>query len=93
MAKYALLFSESFPTGWRMDYSVPSPHQVAVAIVAYSLCSSSMLLVNKLVLSFIPLPSLVTFAQLYVTATFISILKITGVSKVSALRCPCPAPL
>ena len=41
-----------------------TPMAVAIAIVAYSLCSSSLLLLNKLTMEYLPLPSLVSLIQI-----------------------------
>ena len=47
-----------------------------LSIAFYSLCSASMLLVNKVTVSLIPFPSFVTVSQLVVCAAFVSVLKV-----------------
>ncbi|KNC86516.1 hypothetical protein SARC_01346 [Sphaeroforma arctica JP610] len=42
----------------------PTKNEIVFAIVAYSLCSGTLLLLNKVVLHFIPLPALITLCQL-----------------------------
>ncbi len=53
--------------------------QVIGAILAYSLCSSTLLLANKLAMAYLPLPSVVSFIQIASSAVFILIIKQFGV--------------
>lgn len=55
----------------------PAPNQMA-ALLAYSLISASMLLVNKTVLRAVPLPALVSVLQFGVSAAFCLLLKASG---------------
>ena len=55
----------------------PAPNHMA-ALVAYSLISASMLLVNKTVLRAVPLPALVSVLQFGVSAAFCLLLKASG---------------
>lgn len=57
-----------------------------MSIIAYSFCSASMLLVNKLVLSVIPMPSSVTLTQLVAAVALIYLLKFFKVCEVDAFE-------
>jgi len=48
-------------------------------IVAYAACSSSMLVVNKLAVEAIPLPTIVSASQLVVSAAFVLIIQTCGI--------------
>jgi hypothetical protein len=65
----------------------PAPNQM-VAIVAYSLISASMLLVNKTVLRSVPLPALVSVLQFAVSAAFVLLLKASGRVAVDGFEWP-----
>lgn len=52
---------------------------VTIAILSYSLCSSTLLLANKLALEHLPLPSVVSFIQILSSAVFILVIKFFGV--------------
>ncbi len=56
-----------------------TPVQVAMAVVGYSLCSSTLLLANKLALNFIPLPCVVTVVQLIFSIVLVFGIKGYGV--------------
>ena len=45
--------------------------ETVLSVVLYSLCSGTLVLINKLTLHFIPLPSLVVTVQIWATLTFI----------------------
>lgn len=53
-----------------------------MSVIAYSFCSGSMLLLNKLVLASIPMPSGVTLVQLIAAVILIFVLKFAGVIEV-----------
>jgi GDP-mannose transporter len=53
--------------------------QVAGAILAYSLCSSTLLLANKMAMSYLPLPSVVSFIQIVTSAVAVLVIKWLGV--------------
>ena len=53
---------------------------VTMAIVGYSLCSSTLLLANKLALAHLPVPSVVSFIQILSSAVFIVAIKFCGVT-------------
>lgn len=63
----------------------PSVRKVIFAIVFYSLCSSSMLVVNKMAMKALPVPALVSLIQLVICAVFIQLLGILGMTKVDAI--------
>ena len=46
---------------------------VALAVLSYSFCSGSLVLVNKLILHHLPYPSLVITVQLWATLLFIQV--------------------
>lgn len=52
--------------------------EIIASVVAYSLCSGSLVLVNKLILHFIKFPSLVTTVQLWATLFFVFSAAFTG---------------
>mmetsp|Transcript_1432 Transcript_1432/g.1986 ORF Transcript_1432/g.1986 Transcript_1432/m.1986 type:complete len:344 (-) Transcript_1432:24-1055(-) len=60
--------------------------EVALAVVAYSLCSGSLVLVNKLILWHLPFPSLVITVQLWSTLVFIYSAKWLGFLEVDPLK-------
>jgi drug/metabolite transporter (DMT)-like permease len=62
-----------------------------MAIISYSLCSSTLLLANKMALEYLPVPSVVSFIQIFSSVIFILLYKMMGghvdkieVSKVKA---------
>ena len=57
-----------------------------VSIVTYTLCSASMLLINKLVMKAIPLPSLVSIAQFAVSCIAVLIAWYTGATTIERFR-------
>jgi drug/metabolite transporter (DMT)-like permease len=58
---------------------------VALSVIAYSACSASLVLLNKLILHNLPYPSLVVTTQLVVTLVFIYASKWSGKLKVDEL--------
>ena len=56
---------------------------VVIAVGSYSLCSSLMLVVNKMAVASIPVPSLVTIIQLLFCTLVVLALKYGGAIKVS----------
>lgn len=55
-----------------------TPISIAIAIFNYSLCSSTLLVANKLALQYLPFPSILTFVQLSFSVIIIYILKAIG---------------
>ena len=55
---------------------------VVVAVVGYSLCSSTLLLANKLALAHLPLPSVVSFVQIVSSTAIVMLLQLSGGAKV-----------
>ena len=53
--------------------------QVIGAIIAYSLCSSTLLLANKMAMVYLPLPSVVSFIQIVSSAVIVLAIKFLGV--------------
>mmetsp|Transcript_23837 Transcript_23837/g.34855 ORF Transcript_23837/g.34855 Transcript_23837/m.34855 type:complete len:353 (+) Transcript_23837:59-1117(+) len=53
-------------------------HRVAMSVILYSVCSSSLVLVNKLILHHLPYPSLVITVQLFAALLFIVIASSLG---------------
>lgn len=49
----------------------PSTREVAISIIRYSLCSSTLLLANKLAMNYLPYPGLVSVIQLLFATAFI----------------------
>lgn len=56
-----------------------TPVAVGIAILGYSLCSSTLLLANKLAIEYLPLPSVVSFIQIITSAVAVLTLKLLGV--------------
>jgi len=52
-----------------------TPLAVGLAILGYSLCSSTLLLANKMAINYLPLPSVVSFCQIVFAAIVVLILK------------------
>lgn len=70
-----------------MAPSLASPRlETALSIVAYSFCSGTLVLVNKLILHSLPYPSLVISFQLFATLAFIYTAKLTGFLQVDPIR-------
>jgi drug/metabolite transporter (DMT)-like permease len=63
-----------------------SSYDVLASIVAYSLCSGTLVLLNKLTLHYLPYPSLVVSFQLIATVVFIYICKHTELLSVDDLE-------
>jgi hypothetical protein len=57
-----------------------TPVSVGMAILGYSLCSSTLLLANKMAIEYLPVPSVVSFIQILSSAVFILVIKVFGVS-------------
>ena len=55
----------------RQKVSMKPQTEVVASVLAYSLCSGSLVLLNKLILHYLPYPSLVVCFQLAVTLLFI----------------------
>eukprot|EP01040_Poterioochromonas_malhamensis_P009282 gene9282-10081_t len=55
-----------------------TPVSVTMAIIGYSLCSSTLLLANKVVMAYLPIPSLVSFIQIVFSAAAILMYKWCG---------------
>lgn len=51
---------------------------MGLAILGYSLCSSTLLLANKLAIEYLPVPSVVSFIQIVATAVTVLVLKLMG---------------
>jgi hypothetical protein len=62
-----------------------TPLSVAVSIVAYSLCSSTLLLLNKMSMEYLPLPSVVSLIQIVAATIFVVLIRVCGV-KVDSLE-------
>ena len=56
-----------------------TPVTVGMAILGYSLCSSTLLLANKMAIEHLPVPSVVSFIQILSSAVFILMIKFFGV--------------
>ena len=63
-----------------------TPFAIGVAIIGYSLCSSTLLLVNKLSLLYFPVASVLSFIQIIVAAAIVLALKYSGTQKVDDLE-------
>ena len=59
--------------------------QVVGAIIAYSLCSSTLLLANKMAMTHLPLPSVVSFIQILSSAVIVLAIKYSGLQVVDDL--------
>jgi GDP-mannose transporter len=55
-----------------------TPLAITLAIIGYSLCSSTLLLANKMVIEYLPLPSVVSFIQIISSAVAILVYKFLG---------------
>mmetsp|Transcript_51551 Transcript_51551/g.154756 ORF Transcript_51551/g.154756 Transcript_51551/m.154756 type:complete len:172 (+) Transcript_51551:174-689(+) len=67
-------------------WALSAKGEVVLSIVAYSFCSGSLVLVNKLILHFIPFPSLVTTCQLWATLFFVYSAACTGWIEVDPIK-------
>lgn len=63
-----------------------TPMAVAVAIGAYSLCSASLLLLNKMSMEFLRVPAAVSLMQITFATVVIFIIKVSGLAKVDGLE-------
>lgn len=63
----------------------PTMGEIVFAVAFYSLCSSSMLVVNKMAMKSLPIPALVSVIQLIVCAVFIQLLGVLGLTKVDSI--------
>jgi GDP-mannose transporter len=63
-----------------------TPMAVAIAIGAYSLCSASLLLLNKMALEFLRVPAAVSLLQIVFAAVVVFLMKVTGLQKVDSLE-------
>lgn len=55
-------------------------YKVGLAILGYSLCSSTLLLANKMAIEYLPVPSVVSFIQILSSAVFILFIKMCGIT-------------
>jgi GDP-mannose transporter len=62
--------------------------KLCVLLVCYSLCSSMLLIINKLAVTYLPAPSFVLMCQLLTCAAFISALSAFGVAGCESLSSP-----
>jgi hypothetical protein len=60
--------------------------EVILAVVAYSFCSGTLVLLNKLILHHLPYPSLVISVQLIAALIFIGIAKYSEFLKVDPIK-------
>lgn len=56
-----------------------TPVAVGMAIISYSLCSSTLLLANKAAMEYLPVPSVVSFIQIVSSTLIVLLLKFSGV--------------
>ena len=56
-----------------------TPMAIGVAVVSYSLCSSTLLLANKMAIEYLPFPSVVSFIQIVSSAIAVLTMKALGV--------------
>ena len=73
---YSNVRSECIP----LPYYPPS--QIALAIPGYSLCSSTLLLANKLFITYLPSASLLAFVQIVFSTIVVLIIQFTKLSEV-----------
>jgi hypothetical protein len=70
-----------------MNATKPSKNlDVVASVLSYSLCSGTLVLLNKLTLHHLPFPSLVVCVQLLFTLVFIGVGKASGLLQVDPLR-------
>ena len=60
--------------------------QVTGAIIAYSICSSTLLLANKMAMVHLPLPSVVSFIQILSSAVIVLVIKYLGLQAVDDIE-------
>ena len=63
------------------------PSTTVLAVVLYCVCSSSMLIINKLAVGHIGAPAFVTFMQFLVTAVVVKVAHLCGLLQVDAFDC------
>jgi len=63
-----------------------SQQEVVVSVIAYSLCSGSLVLLNKLTLHYLPFPSLVVAFQLLACITIVYSAKVARIVKVDEIK-------
>ena len=78
LACFLQLFNKKSPTMQQLE-DTSTKFSVTLAIIGYSLCSSTLLLANKLSLEHLPLPSVVSFIQILSSTVFILVIKFAGV--------------
>jgi hypothetical protein len=66
--------------------------QIALAILGYSLCSSTLLLANKLSITYLPSASLLAFVQIVFSTIAVLIIQVTKLSEVDTLIGSDPRP-
>ena len=81
-----VLISSSAKLQFAMAPNMSPKMETIISIIAYSLCSGSLVLVNKLILHSLPYPSLVISFQLMATITFIYSAKFMGYLEVDPIR-------
>mmetsp|Transcript_22387 Transcript_22387/g.26978 ORF Transcript_22387/g.26978 Transcript_22387/m.26978 type:complete len:328 (+) Transcript_22387:238-1221(+) len=69
-----------------LNNPVVAQFQVVLAICFYALCSSSMLVVNKLAVHFLPAPAIVLFFQLFSSALAVKLFAVVGWVKADELE-------
>jgi len=72
-----------FETAFHVPLNMPRTKAIAwrdyvASSVLYSVCSSSMLIMNTQVMRFLPYPSLVSIIQFFVSVVFVQVLKLVG---------------
>mmetsp|Transcript_26509 Transcript_26509/g.72864 ORF Transcript_26509/g.72864 Transcript_26509/m.72864 type:complete len:391 (-) Transcript_26509:678-1850(-) len=66
--------------------NLSSHQEVVLSIIAYSLCSGSLVLLNKFTLHYLPFPSLVVALQLIACITIVYSAKVAGIVKVDEIK-------
>ena len=61
---------------------------IGIAIGSYSLCSSTLLLANKMAISYLPIPSVISFIQIAFSTIIIILLKSCGLIHCDGLEWP-----
>lgn len=66
--------------------------EVIQSIIAYTACSATMLLINKMVMHAIPLPSMVSVAQFAASCAAVVFVQAIGKTEIENFRCVQPLP-
>lgn len=69
-----------------MVFGLSPQSEVIVSVVSYSICSGSLVLVNKLILSFLPFPSIVMIVQILASLFLIYGANLCGVIEVDPIK-------